>query len=275
VTVRLQSALSRTAPGPIHRPRVGRRRALGLATATVVAGGLLVGLAPAAAHASSADNATVLEHLNALRAKHGLGGLTEIGPLMSLATGHSEQMAGKETIFHNPDLTSEAPSNWEVLGENVGMGPSATAIDTAFDNSPEHFANEINSSYTEVGIGTATDSRGYLYITVDFMKPMGAAPAPVAPKPAPKPAPVAPAPVKPAAPLNAATVHAALRATPTQAAASRIRFTNSQVAAARAAVAKQVLVAHATRPVLSMAGVIADPLATALAFSHDVAELRS
>lgn len=256
----------------------GRRTSLAVATAvaTLVAGVGVVGLAPAA-HASGSDNAAFLGHLNSLRAAHGLPRLAVASDLTSIATTHSQQMMARQTIFHNPSLTSQV-SNWQVLGENVGMGGSVAAIDTAFDRSPEHYANEVSSAYTQVGIGTAWDSRGYLYVTLDFRKPMHTTAAPVVRPPAPKPAaPKAPV-VRPAAPKppvaatqRYASPSAAAAGSPRQpsAPAQRSPASAAATAAATAAAAARQIPTVVPGPVTG-----SDPVANALAFSRLLAGMR-
>jgi len=208
--------------GALRRLRRGGVSALSAAALSVSAVTGLVALAPAAG-ASTGDEYGFLAHLNGLRAAHGLGSLTMTGDLTSIARQHSQAMAGQGRIVHNPGLTS-AVSNWQVVGENVGMGPSVGSLDQAFDNSPEHYANETNRAYTQVGIGAVTDGRGEIFVTLDFRDPMyGGAPAP-APAPvaarAPivrTPTPAAPAPV--AAPVSTAPVPAKSIAVPGRAAA--------------------------------------------------------
>jgi len=46
-----------------------------------------------------------------------------------------------------------APSNWQSLGENVGVGPTCAKIAQAFMNSPEHRRNILDPSYASVGLG--------------------------------------------------------------------------------------------------------------------------
>jgi len=144
-------------------------------TATVTLGtSLLLGSATAAS-AASADY-DFLSKVNASRADHGLPALTMVSDLHSLATSWSAHMAaggcgGGEDICHNPNLTSDV-SNWQAVGENVGVGPSVDAIETAFMNSPEHRANILDPDYTEIGIGTAVGKDGRLYVTQDFRQPM-------------------------------------------------------------------------------------------------------
>ena len=125
------------------------------------------------AHAGD-SSASFLGHLNGLRSQHGLAPLSLTSDLTSVATEHSNLMAAQGTIFHNGVLRTQI-SNWQTVGENVGMGDSAASIDDAFDASPGHFANEINSSYTQVGIGVATAQDGTIFVTLDFRRPRGAA----------------------------------------------------------------------------------------------------
>ncbi|HEX7354565.1 MAG TPA: CAP domain-containing protein [Mycobacteriales bacterium] len=279
-------------PAAAHRaPRRsrGRRASLALVTAaTLLAGGAVVGMAPAA-HADASDNAGFLAHLNGLRAAHGLPALSVASDLAAIATAHSAAMMVRQTIFHNASLTSEV-SNWQVLGENVGMGGSVSAIDTAFDNSPEHYANEISSAYTQVGIGTARDTRGYLYVTLDFRKPASAPPAPkppaprpVAPPPAPKPVVAAP-PARPASstpqhssiggPASAPAVTAPTHGTASTAAAAPPAASTPPQPAVPTAADAAATAAREAPTVVPVTPTGNDPVATALAFSRFLAELN-
>ena len=111
-----------------------------------------------------------LSHINYLRAQHGLNQLVESSTLDSIAYNHSLAMARQNNIFHNTALTSQVCC-WQTLGENVGMGPSVNAINVAFDNSPEHYANEINPNYTEAGVGIVINPNGEIFVTIDFEQP--------------------------------------------------------------------------------------------------------
>jgi uncharacterized protein YkwD len=261
-----------TTPESVRRPR-GRRLAVGVFAALALSAGA-VALTPSAALADG-NSGSFLGHLNSLRAAHGLPGLTVASDLTAVASAHSAQMAASATIYHNASLTSVV-ANWQTLGENVGMGPSVSAIDNAFDASPDHYANEINSSYTQVGIGSVTDSRGEIFVTLDFRRPMNAttpAPKPVAKAPvvkAPVKAPVVKAPVvkaptttapKSTAPVNAKAVAKAL--TPAQQAA---------LAGVRAAAARRA--AGIVRENAQLRA-MSDPLARAIVFQQNVTALQS
>jgi hypothetical protein len=166
-------------------PTVLRRRLAALVAASAVA---ITAFSATAAHAGSEESQFV-SLTNSARSGAGLHGYSVSGDLVALARRHSQEMAAKHTIFHNPNLANDV-SGWQMVGENVGMGGSASSIHNAFMNSPAHRSNILDHDFTQVGIGTAYDDKGVLYVTEVFRKPSGSA----APAPAPAPAPTAPKP---------------------------------------------------------------------------------
>ena len=159
------------------RMRFARVVAAWLAALTAFAG--LTALGAPAAHADSvSEESQFLALTNQLRSSLGLQTLTPQAQLTSIARQWSGQMAAAGTISHNPNLVSQAPSNWTVLGENVGMGPAVAAIQTAFINSPEHYANLTKSAYNFVGVGVTDGANGTIFVTVDFMSAPGGGGAP-------------------------------------------------------------------------------------------------
>lgn len=156
------------------------RRLSSFVAATAVAFGTLAVVAPAA-HASGAES-QFTSLANNERAKRGLRSYSVAGDLVAVARRHAQRMAASGAIYHNPKLGSEV-SGWQAVGENVGMGGSASSIHQAFMNSAPHRANIVDTDFTQVGMGTAYDSKGVLYITQVFRKPMGStAPPPPAPR---------------------------------------------------------------------------------------------
>ena len=156
------------------------RRLSALLAATAFAVGTLAVVAPAA-HASTAES-QFTSLANNERAKRGLRAYTVASDLVTVARRHAARMAASGSIYHNPRLGSEV-SGWQAVGENVGMGGSVSSIHQAFMNSAPHRANIVDTDFTQVGMGTAYDSKGVLYITQVFRKPMGS----TAPAPAPAP----------------------------------------------------------------------------------------
>jgi hypothetical protein len=137
---------------------------------------LLAGLAIGATRATAtgdADAASFVSKTNAERTSRGLRAYTVASDLTAVAKRHSEDMAAKQSLYHNPNLGTEV-SNWQVVGENVGDGGSVDAIHTAFMNSPEHRANILATDFTQIGIGTVTDAKGVIWVTEVFRLPASA-----------------------------------------------------------------------------------------------------
>jgi hypothetical protein len=175
----------------------------------------LCSVVPASA-ADAGEESCFVSAINSARSSAGVPPLSGNGDLVGIARTWSGTMASAGHIFHNTNISNLAPSNWQTLGENVGVGPTCDSIAQAFVNSPEHLKNILDRSYSSVGVGVVVDTAGgVIYVTEDFMGTGGAsarAPAP-APVPAPAPAPVkaapAPAPVaKPPAPAPVAAPRA-------------------------------------------------------------------
>lgn len=107
------------------------------------------------------------------------------GDLTAVARNHASRMAARRSYYHNPNLGSEV-SGWQAVAENVGKGSDAGSLHRAFMASSGHRRNILSSTYTEVGVGTATDSGGTLYVVQIFRLPSGGssyrapAPAPTA-----------------------------------------------------------------------------------------------
>lgn len=117
---------------------------------------------------------------NAARSSAGLSAYTYAGDLASVARAQAERMASSGKLYHNPNLGGSV-SGWQGLAENVGMGTNFTVIQQAFMNSPDHRAAILDSGYTQMGVGTAVDSKGTLWVSEVFRLPYGtSAPAPSA-----------------------------------------------------------------------------------------------
>ena len=144
---------------------------LRLATATAVTAASAAGVVALAAPAGavSSDAYTYLARINAERAAHGLHALTMRSDLNRVAQGWANHMASVEVLSHNPRLATQV-TNWQVVGENVGEGPSIAALDRAFWASTPHRDNILDRSYRDVGIATSVRN-GIIWITVDFRDP--------------------------------------------------------------------------------------------------------
>lgn len=226
-------ALAAVRPAPAVPAWVAALLAMLLSVAGVL------GLARPAA-AAGPNTADILAAVNSARAQAGLAPYTLSSELSSVALGWSGQMAAKNALSHNPALTSQV-SNWSYLGENVGVGPTWSAIETAFMNSPEHRSNILDHDFTQIGIGVVV-SGDRVWITQDFRRPQTSAStasststtsrvAASSTRPAPVTRPASPAtrPAAPSAPKRPAAAAPSPQATLTariDAAASRVPADN-------------------------------------------------
>lgn len=127
---------------------------------------LFATLAATPALALSGEESQFVSSHNSIRGEHGRASLALYSDLVDIARRHSQEMAAKGSIWHNPRLGSEV-KGWDVVGENVGMGPSVPDLMDAFMNSPAHRSNILDPDYNQFGIGVAI-SDGTIYVTVVF-----------------------------------------------------------------------------------------------------------
>jgi Cysteine-rich secretory protein family len=131
---------------------------------------LAVGTAAPARADSSAGQ--FVADTNSSRASDGLSGYAVSSDLTSIAQSHAASMARSRSIYHNSSLGSDVCC-WQSIGENVGDGPSVSSIENAFMNSSSHRGNILSSSFTQIGVGTARDSSGQIYVDEVFRQPTG------------------------------------------------------------------------------------------------------
>src|SRR3954471_4909095 len=147
-----------------------------LFAAVVLAGAVTTTVATVAPVAAFADGSASMESqfvakMNAARQSAGLRPYAVASDLTSVARQHSAQMASKQELYHNPNLTTQV-QNWQAVGENVGEGPTVSDIHNAFMQSPEHKANILDHDFTQVGVGVVVDKNGIIWVTEDFRQPM-------------------------------------------------------------------------------------------------------
>jgi hypothetical protein len=114
---------------------------------------------------------------NSARSSAGLPAYAYAGDLAAAARAQAERMAASGQLEHNPDLGGSV-SNWQELAENIGVGPDWQSIQQALMGSPDHRAAILDSGYTQMGVGTAVDNDGTLWVSEVFRLPAGAS-APV------------------------------------------------------------------------------------------------
>ncbi|MBV8159888.1 MAG: CAP domain-containing protein, partial [Acidimicrobiia bacterium] len=117
----------------------------------------------APAHADpGSEEAQFMVLTNQLRLQHGLNALASNGTLVGIARSWSANMAAAGGISHNMNLPNVVTLPWQKLGENVGVGGTVDAIQTAFINSPHHYENLVDPVWNYIGIGVV-DSGGRIW----------------------------------------------------------------------------------------------------------------
>lgn len=162
-------------------------------------------LGAGAASASQDEADRLVAAINASRSSlAGAGALRPASDLAAVAARQAAAMAAAGAIFHNQELGTQV-TGWEVVGENVGVGPDVDTLHAAFVDSPGHRANLLDARFTEIGVGIAR-SGDSLWVVEVFRQPAAPAAAGTpaaatadAPAPAPAPAPKRVAAPKPAA----------------------------------------------------------------------------
>lgn len=139
---------------------------------TVLLSGVAAAPAASAAISPAASESAFVSKLNAARSARGIHRLSVRSDLVAVARAQSARMASRSSLYHNPNITRDV-RNWRWVGENVGYGPNAAVIHTAFMNSPAHKANIVDRDYTEVGIGVVVRN-GRVWVTEVFRKPAAA-----------------------------------------------------------------------------------------------------
>lgn len=121
---------------------------------------------------------------NAERSARGIPTLSADSHLRGYAQNWAETMASDGNLRHS-NVSSVNDGRYTVVGENVGYGPDAETIHNAFMASSSHRSNILDRDYDVLGVGSATDASGRLWVAVVFG---GLPAAPVqAPESAPAP----------------------------------------------------------------------------------------
>lgn len=144
--------------------------------AVVLVGLVVTGFAQAAA--LSQREASVLSHVNQVRADHDLRPLAVDRRLVRAARGHSATLL-RSNVFTHGDMTTRlrrSGAHGPLFGENlawgVGRRSSAAAIVRGWLESPSHRANLLRPGFRRIGIGSLTGRfagyGGATVVTADF-----------------------------------------------------------------------------------------------------------
>jgi uncharacterized protein YkwD len=104
------------------------------------------------------------------RANHDRTALTFAGRLARYAKSHSQAMADHGYIYHSTDdqLVSALDGyNWQLGGENVGVGGSLESLEDAFMASTDHRKNILSRVYDHAAVGIVRQDDA-IWITVIF-----------------------------------------------------------------------------------------------------------
>jgi uncharacterized protein YkwD len=132
-------------------------------------------MADSAAPSNGAESALVAG-INSFRGSHGLPPLAVHPTLVNKARVWSGYMAnggcggGGANICHS-SLSDGIDVSWSLLGENVGIvSPTSnvSGMESAFEHSPPHAENMLNSQINFVGVGVAYVGNN-MFVTEEFM----------------------------------------------------------------------------------------------------------
>jgi len=116
----------------------------------------------------------IFNAMNADRQHNGLAPLTYSPKLDNLAGTWADHMAAVRSMYHQDLaywLSQPEYSAFHTLGENLLVGPAgltADQMETAWRNSPAHWANITNRAFNVVGIGWTKSADGRIWVCVDF-----------------------------------------------------------------------------------------------------------
>lgn len=111
-----------------------------------------------------------LGELNKVRARAGLGPLQLNESVSAVARDWSRQIASAGGISHRPasQLAAMLPPGWRAWAENVASAGDIFWAESGLEQSPGHYQNMVNPSYTEVGIGVVIQG-GLVWMTQNFV----------------------------------------------------------------------------------------------------------
>jgi len=147
----------------------------------VVEMGLILagGMAFAQGHARDNNQAAdeqILALANRARAEAGVGRLEWDPALAAAALYHCRRMAAEGPIAHRyggeadlAERAGQAGAHFDLIEENVAVGPSAATIHEEWMHSPGHRSNLLSPDVNRVGVAVV-ESRGVLYAVADYSR---------------------------------------------------------------------------------------------------------
>lgn len=136
------------------------RKGIGALMTLVVAAGMLVD--PSQTSEATARNCsmhsskvkTMVRKVNRARTNAGRVRVDLDADLSRVALKHSKAMVRESKLYHTPaDVLRRRVTNFELLGENVGVGRSLSWLHREFMRSEAHRRIVLKGSFRHVGIG--------------------------------------------------------------------------------------------------------------------------
>jgi len=146
------------------------RRMLGVLVVLAVIGLAELPQAGAAGGRDLGPRRAMLALTNEDRAAHDRDALGFTAGLARYAKRHSRAMAKEGYLFHSTDSQLQKALedyDWEIGGENVGLGASLEGLEAAFMASELHRANILRQSFEHAAVGIVRED-GHIWITVIF-----------------------------------------------------------------------------------------------------------
>jgi cysteine-rich secretory family protein len=135
---------------------------------------LLASACDLSAQKPSAEEQFFFDSANHERVAKQLQPLKWDNALAGAARQHASLMADQADLSHRlpgePPLderAARAGARFSQVGENIAVGPQASAIHTGWMDSPGHRANILDAHFTALGVGVIEDD-GQLYAVEDF-----------------------------------------------------------------------------------------------------------
>ena len=96
-----------------------------------------------------------MQLMNADRSANRMAQLPDQFDAQNKAQAWAENLARQNTLYHSNLADGFGNVRWCSIGENVGYGPSISAIEVAYMNSPGHKANILAGKWNGAGVGVA------------------------------------------------------------------------------------------------------------------------
>ncbi|MFN2491210.1 MAG: CAP domain-containing protein [Actinomycetota bacterium] len=110
----------------------------------------------------------LVERINDVRRDRGRSSLVVDADLERVALQHVGEMVGQRRLFHSSnDVLAERVTDWRLLAESIGVGPSVPSLMEAFMRSDIDRRNLLDKEFFHVGVGAVRKGKR-LWVTVLF-----------------------------------------------------------------------------------------------------------